>query len=108
VTDERRQFERIDVPFSAEVRVTDNKGRSLGTLRQVGRGGFLVEPEKNTFKKGKKYSVFIVDDTENIKRKVEAEVRYGDSRYVGFQFVDLSPDAAVEIGVIIGKYYSTH
>jgi hypothetical protein len=24
---------------------------------------------------------------------------------VGFQFVDLDPDSAVELGIIIGKYY---
>jgi hypothetical protein len=36
---------------------------------------------------------------------VKARVRFVDSSLVGFEFVDLNAAAAVEIGIIIGKYY---
>jgi hypothetical protein len=47
-----------------------------------------------------------VDDTEGIKRPVPAVARYNTPQGIGFEFESLEPDAAVEIGVIIGKYYS--
>jgi hypothetical protein len=102
----RRKFERVDVDYSSQVYITDDKGKRAGILRQIGRGGFMVEPEKE-FKDGKKYKLTIVDRSENIKLNVKAIVRYSDMRRVGFEFDDLSVDSAVEIGILIGKYYQT-
>ena len=48
----------------------------------------------------------IVDPTEGIQRNINCEVRYTEATGVGFAFDDLGPDSAVEIGVLIGKYYS--
>ena len=103
---ERRRFERVEVSYAAQVHITDRKGKKLGTLRQIGRGGFMLEPEKS-MKVGKKYELVLVDKSENIRRNVIASVRYADARFAGFEFVDLDADAAVEIGIIIGKYYAS-
>jgi hypothetical protein len=47
-----------------------------------------------------------VDESEEIRRAVEAVVRYVMPDAVGFEYDNLPADAAVEIGVIIGKYYA--
>ena len=103
--DERRKFERISVPLEAHVFLVDKKNKRLGIVRQLGRGGMMLEPVSE-FKKGKKYSVFLVEDSEGIRRKLEIVVRRADARQVGCEFVDLAPDAAVELGILIGKFYS--
>jgi hypothetical protein len=103
--DERRRFERIGVPYEASVFVLDKKGKRAGVVRQLGRGGMMIEPE-GEFKKGKSYTLVIVDDSEGIRRKVDLVVRYADPRHVGCEFQKLDADAAVEIGILIGKYYS--
>ena len=102
----RRKFERVDVTFTAQVYVTDDKGKRVGVLRQIGRGGFMLEPERD-FKEGKKYKFHIVDRSENLKLDIKAVCRYGDMRRAGFEFDGLNVDRAVEIGILIGKYYQT-
>jgi hypothetical protein len=102
--DNRRKFERVDVNYSSQVYVTDDKGKRVGVLRQIGRGGFMLEPERE-FKEGKKLKLTIVDRSENISLQVKAVVRYADMRRVGFEFDGLSVDSAVDIGILIGKYY---
>jgi hypothetical protein len=102
----RRRFERVEVTFNAHVQVLDEKAKPAGVLRQIGRGGFMLEPEKE-FKEGKKYKFIIVDRAENIKLNVKATCRYGDLRRAGFEFDGLDIDSAVEIGILIGKYYQT-
>ena len=106
VLSNRRRFERVDVTFSAQVQVTDEKGKSAGVLRQIGRGGFMLEPERD-FKSGKKYKFHIVDRSENIKLAVKVVCRYADNRRAGFEFDSLDVDSAVEVGILIGKYYQT-
>ena len=101
----RRRFERVEIDFQTGVFVTDKKHKRVGLLRQLGRGGMMVEPER-TFKLGKKEEIFIVDVSENLKVHLFATVRYADARRVGFEFENLDANAAVDIGIIIGKYYS--
>jgi len=78
----------------------------VGVLRQIARGGFMLEPERD-FKSGKKHSFIIVDRSENMKLSVKAICRYSDGRRAGFEFDNLDVDSAVEIGILIGKYYQT-
>ena len=104
---ERRKFERIELPFDAQVIVLDNKGKQVGTLRQLGRGGFRMEPEEAFTTDNKRHKFIIQEPHEEIRIQVTARVRYSDSRFVGFEFIDLDADAAVEVGIIIGKYYET-
>ena len=104
--DDRRKFERITLPESTRVFAHDAKGERLGRIRVIGRGGLLVET-RQAITPGSHHELVLVDDTEGIKRPVPAVARYSSPQGIGFEFESLEPDAAVEIGVIIGKYYSS-
>jgi hypothetical protein len=103
--DDRRRFERINLPEASKVYATDADGKRLGLVRILGRGGLLVATGEK-FEDGSEYTLALVDESEGIRRKVHAEALYTTPQGVGFKFVNLEPDAAVEVGVIIGKYYS--
>jgi hypothetical protein len=102
---ERRRFERVDIAAEAQVMVYDVKGRKAGVLRQLARGGFMMEPEKDYSKDNKIYNFTITEPREGISVTVNARARSAGDDYAGFEFVDLNPDAAVDIGLIIGAYY---
>ncbi len=106
ITSERRRHERVEVSYAAQVHVTDDKRKRVGMLRQLSRGGFMIEPERE-FKEGKKYKLMLVDRSENIRLTVKAVVRYADIRRAGFAFDGLDIASAIEIGSLIGKYYQT-
>ena len=103
--DERRRFERVDISHQAQVLVLDAKGRKTGVLRQLARGGFMMEPDSHYNEDSKIYGFTIHEPTEDIRVRVNARLRFSDHLYAGFEFVDLDPESAVEIGQIIGKYY---
>ncbi|HKD44491.1 MAG TPA: PilZ domain-containing protein [Candidatus Angelobacter sp.] len=102
---ERRRFERVEIAPEAQVQVFDVSGRKAGVLRQLARGGFMMEPEKDYTKDNKIYNFTIHEPREDIKVTVNARARSAGKDYAGFEFVDLDPAAAVEIGQIIGAYY---
>jgi len=106
ITSERRRHERVEVSYTSQVHVIDEKGKRVGVLRQLSRGGFMIEPEKE-FKEGKKHKLILVDRSENIKLTVKAIVRYADIRRAGFEFDGLDINSAIDIGIMIGKYYQT-
>jgi hypothetical protein len=66
----------------------------------------MIEPEKD-FKEGKKMKLILVDRSENIRLTVKVVVRYADIRRAGFEFDGLDIDSAMEVGIMIGKYYQT-
>jgi hypothetical protein len=101
---DRRKFERVSVAYDSRVLVLDNKGTAVGVLRQIARGGFMMEPDRE-YKVGKRYKFTIREVADDLKIEVNATVCYGDSRFVGCEFVDLTPEAAVDVGILIGKYY---
>jgi hypothetical protein len=103
--EDRRRFERVDIAHQSQVLVLDGKDRKTGIRRQLARGGFMMEPERHYTEDNKIYSFTIHEPTEDIRVRVNARLRFADQQYAGFEFVDLDPDAAVEIGQIIGKYY---
>lgn len=106
MVDERRKFERVVMPHSANVYVATPDEKKLGGLRMLGRGGFQVETSR-TFKMEEIHPLILIDSSEGIKRKVRGVVRnIAPGGLVGFEFQNLDADAAVEVGVIIGKYYS--
>jgi hypothetical protein len=104
--EERRRFERVHLPNSSNVEVRTDDNHVLGSVRMLGRGGLQVQTSR-TFSIGDEHRLMLIDESEEIRREVETIVRnISGSGLVGFEFQNLSPDAAVEIGVIIGKYYS--
>jgi len=105
---ERRRFERVDIARNSQVVVLEGKGKKVGVLRQIGRGGFMMEPEKAYSKGDKPHKLTIHEPGEEISIEVKARVLYSDQQFVGFEFVDLDPDAAVEVGIIIGKFYEAN
>lgn len=102
---ERRKFERVQLPLGARAYVTTSDGKKLGALTVLGRGGFQVDT-KQKFNLGEAYNFILVDDSEGIRRGVWAIPRMVTPEAIGFEFESLEADAAVEVGVIIGKYYS--
>jgi PilZ domain len=103
--DDRRKFERINIPASAGIHLQTASGKELGPVSVLGRGGLMVDTPES-FELGKKIELRIVDEAEGIHRKVTAIPRYRQGTGVGFEFYHLDADAAVEIGVMIGKYYA--
>lgn len=104
--EERRKFERVHLPGRSNVEVRTDDNHSLGPVRMLGRGGLQVESSRK-FSLGEEHRMILIDDSEEIRRELNVIVRnVAGSGLVGFEFQNLSPDAAVEIGVIIGKYYS--
>jgi len=103
--EERRKFERVDIAHQAQVLVLDARGRKTGVLRQLARGGFMMEPDKTYSEDNKIYGFTIHEPTEDMHVRVNARLRYSDQQYAGFAFVDLDPDSPVAIGMLIGKYY---
>lgn len=102
---ERRRFERVDIAQDSQVIVMDADGKKVGVLLQIGRGGFMTTQEKTYSKDGKTYKLTIHEPGDQIEVEVSARVVYVQPNLVGFEFVDLSADAAVDVGIIIGKYY---
>jgi hypothetical protein len=102
---ERRKFERVDIARDAQVSVLKHDGNKAGVLLQIGRGGFMMAPEKHFAKDVQTHRLTIHEPSEQIQVEVQARVLYTGKQFVGFEFVDLDADAAVEIGIIIGKFY---
>ncbi len=102
--DERRRFERITVPESARLQVLDSGGKKLGRLKILGRGGMYFSCKKR-FESGSKHVFQISDEVDGIVRPVSAVVRYHRADGVGCEFEKLDTDAAVEVGVWIGRLH---
>ena len=103
---EKRKYERVTLPENAPAYLEDSTGKHIGALRVIGQGGLFCECDPNLYRPGQVILLRIVDPGEGIERNVNCEVRYTEATGVGFAFDDLGPDSAVEIGVIIGKYYA--
>ena len=101
----RRKYERVKIPESAGIYATDDRGKRIGTVRELGLGGMLVDTKVN-FQEGDMLSLVLVDEGEGIHRHVKTVSCYKTSGGVGFRFHTLDSQAAVEVGVIIGKHQS--
>ncbi|MFB3916919.1 MAG: PilZ domain-containing protein [Terriglobales bacterium] len=102
---ERRRYERVRLPDTANVVVCNREGKTIGRVRTIGQGGLAIETEEK-FTQLSRIHIRLVDESEGIRRELDAAVRYHTPDGIGIEFLGLSTDAAVEIGVIIGKYYS--
>jgi len=99
----KRRFERVDLPSSAPVFAEEQEVR-LGRVRVLGQGGMLVETDKE-LPSGSPHQLTIVDESEDIRCEVVGVALYRANGGIGFEFKSLDVDAAVQIGVILGKYY---
>ena len=103
---ERRKFERLNMPRKSGVKARRQGGGDECAVTMLGRGGFQISTGES-YAMGESHSFTLLDDSEGIHREVRASVRnISTGGLVGFEFDDLGVEAAVEIGVIIGKYYS--
>jgi len=94
------------MPKASPVRVLTADGKELGVVTMIGRGGLQVQ-QSNPPAIGSGARLTVVDPTEEINRSLDVIARnVTDDRLVGYEFQNLDADAAVEIGVIIGKYYA--
>ena len=103
----RRKYERVMLPEAAGIYATDSKGKRLGPVRELGLGGLLVDTPRRC-QEGDMLSLVLVDKSEGIRRRVKTVTCYRVAQGVGFRFHTLDPEAAVEIGVIIGKHHSAN
>ena len=103
---ERRFFDHIVIPATANLFLEDDQGNRFGRICMLGRGGLLLETSRR-FPAAETLAFTIVGEGDGVRRQVHAVQRYtnpnGD---VGFEFQALEPDAAVEIGVLIDKYFN--
>src|SRR5438105_14183237 len=102
----KRRYERVNLGKAADVFALDDKGRRLGAVCVVGQGGLMISTSL-TFQIGDRHKLTIVDEAEDISRELALIVRNVEEGRVGFAFETLDRDAAVEIGIIIGKYYDS-
>ena len=101
----RRKYERVKLPESAGIYVTDDRGKRVGPVRELGLGGMLVDTQL-ACREGDMLSLVLVDESQGIHRHVKTVSCYKTAGGVGFHFHTLEPQAAVEVGVIIGKHQS--
>ena len=104
-TDERRRDQRYAVPRAAEIHLCDERGRKLGKVLVLARGGVLVQTS-HSFERERSYQLWIADEGSGIRRAVTVQVLDRRSAGLVLRFDDLQSDAALEIGVMIGRYYS--
>ena len=103
----RRKYERVKIPESAGIYATTDRGKRVGAVRELGLGGMLVDTTL-TCHEGDMLSLVLVDESEGIRRHVKTVSCYQVPDGVGFHFHTLEPQAAVEVGVIIGKHRSAN
>lgn len=101
--EDKRKYERVNIPEAAQIYATEEKGARLGLIRVLGLGGLLVNTQRK-FAKGEKTTLTIVDESEGIRRQARVRALYTLPMGVGFEFEKLDEQSAVEIGVVIGKH----
>lgn len=103
---ERRKFDRLLLPESARIFMEDDAGKRMGRVKILGRGGMLLQAERRNFVPGTVYPMCLVDSSQGIHRQVRCSALYRSPAGVAFEFKNLDPDAAVDVGILIGRYFS--
>ena len=104
--DERRKFERVRLPESAAVYVLDENGQRIGRVRKLGSGGLLLETSTKLVE-GSPHHVVLLEESERIQRLLVVVVRHCSLGAVTLEFRALDIEAAIDIGILIGKYSPT-
>jgi hypothetical protein len=90
-SDERRQFERLEIPEDA-IATDDGDGSELGRVSQAGGGGFLIYPATPAAVKklevGRRLRVTIREPKSKASNTLDIEVRYRKGQALGVQFVN--------------------
>jgi hypothetical protein len=100
-----RKFERVRLPQNTDVFALDEYGRRLGRVHTLGPGGLLLATNAQLME-GSPYHIVLVDESEHIRRPLVVVVRYRNDEGIGLEFRAMDIDTAVDIGIIIGKYYA--
>ena len=104
---ERRDFDRIPIPATANVFAHDESGNHLGRVRTLGRGGFLLVTDRR-FPPGDIQIFTIVAEHCDVRRRVEAEQRYtSPDGHVGFEFKGVDPETTLKIATLMERYRSS-
>jgi hypothetical protein len=101
--DNRRKYERVRLPETAQTYVLGSDGERLGLVRVLGAGGLFVETERR-FPEFTSHRISLVDEGAAIHRRIIAVARRAAPDGVGFEFLTPDIDLAFEIGIIVGRY----
>jgi hypothetical protein len=101
-----RRYERVKIGKHADVFAVDEQGKRLGAICVLGQGGLMISTSA-PYQIGDRHKITVIDEAEEISRELSLVVRNVEDGKVGFSFETLDRDAAVEIGIIIGKYYES-
>lgn len=101
--DDRRRYERVRLPESAQTYVVGIDGKRLGMVRVLGAGGLLVETERR-FAEFTPHRITLIDEGAGVQRKLTVVARHTSPEGTGFEFLAPDISVAVEIGIIIGRY----
>jgi hypothetical protein len=101
--DDRRRYERVRLPDSAETYVVGIDGKRIGMVRVLGAGGLLVETERR-FPEFTPHRLTLIDEGAGVNRKLTVVARHTSPEGTGFEFLAPDISVAVEIGIIIGRY----
>jgi hypothetical protein len=101
--DERRKFERVQLPASAAVYVLDENGQRIGPVRKLGPGGLLLETATKLVE-GSPHRVVLIEESERIQRPLVVVVRYCSVGTITLEFRALDIESAIDIGIVMGKY----
>ena len=86
---ERRYFDRVRIPSTANFFADDHQGNRLGRVRILGRGGFLLETNRR-FPAFEPLDMILIAERAGIRRPVSAMQRYtSPDGHVGFEFQNL-------------------
>jgi PilZ domain len=102
---EKRKYERVPIPLSANITVKDFIGNEVGLICELSRGGMQIQLKDTPLCPGETYALTIDDPIDGVTLNVGVQVRHTDFMRVGCQFLHLDEDSAIQIGTIIGRYY---
>jgi hypothetical protein len=103
--EERRKFDRVKLPASAAVYALDEDGKRLGRVLKLGPGGLVLETSAPLVE-GSPHHIVLVEEGEHIRRSFVVVVRFRSPEGIALEFRAVDIEAAIDIGIIIGKYSS--
>jgi len=85
----RRRFQRHEL--SEDAVALNDKGQTLGKVKQAGGGGFLIFPASpdatHQLEPGAKLTVTVHEPSSNTRSTVDVEVKYREGVAVGVEFI---------------------